>query len=129
MSITSWTATGGAWDDPAFERAWDGPAISPSKGALTLSSSIPTGKREFFISPDVANLEIVQSYEWDQLTSSWIDSTGDWSTGPTPQMAVGTDVSVDKADLTFTAYSPTVGIFYKFVITTNYLIINNYLWH
>ena len=121
MSITSWTATGGAWDDPAFERAWDGPAISPSKGELTLSSSIPTGKREFFISPDVANLEIVQSYEWDQLTSSWIDSTGDWSTGPTPQMAVGTDVSVDKADLTFTAYSPTVGIFYKFVITAQTL--------
>ena len=121
MSITSWTATGGAWDDPAFERAWDGPAISPSKGELTLSSSIPTGKREFFISPDVANLEIVQSYEWDQLTSSWIDSTGDWSTGPTPQMAVGTDVSVDKADLTFTAYSPDVGIFYKFVITAQTL--------
>ena len=117
MSISSWTATGGAWDDPAFERAWDGPAIVPSKGDLTLSSSIPTFGQEFFVSPGVANLEIVQSYQWDQLTSSWINSTGDWSTGPTPQMAVGTNTSVDKADLTFTAYSPDIGRMYKFVVS------------
>ena len=121
MAITSWTATGGDWDDPAFERAWDGPAIDPAKGDLTLSGSIPTGKREFFISPDVANLEIVQSYEWDQLTSSWVDSTGDWSSGPVPQMAVGTNTSVDKADLTFTAYSPDIGRMYNFVITASTL--------
>jgi hypothetical protein len=121
MAITSWTATGGDWEDPAFERAWDGPAISPAKGDITLSSSIPSGKLEFFASPDVANLEIVQSYEWDQLTSSWVNSTGDWSTGPVPQMAVGTDTSVDKADLTFTAYAPDTGIFYKFVITASTL--------
>jgi len=117
MSITSWTATGGDWQDPAFERAWDGPAIAPAKGDLTLSGSIPVGKKEFFTSPGVANLEIVQSYQWDQLTSSWINSTGDWSTGPTPQMAVGTNTSVDKADLTFTAYSPDIGRMYKFVVS------------
>jgi len=121
MSITSWSAAGGDWEDPLYERAWDGPAISPSKADLTLSSSIPTGTLEFFVSPDVANLEIVQSYEWDQLTSSWINSTGDWSAGPIPQMAVGTDTSVDKADLTFTAYAPDTGIFYKFVITASTL--------
>jgi hypothetical protein len=121
MAISSWTATGGGWDDPAFERAWDGPALSPAKADLTLGTSIPTGKKEFFVSPGVANLEIVQSYEWDQLTSSWVDSTGDWSTGPVPQMAVGTDTSVDKADLTFTAYAPDTGIFYKFVITASTL--------
>ncbi len=117
MAITSWTATGGDWEDPAFERAWDGPAIAPAKGDLTLSSSIPAFGQEFFISPGVANLEIVQSYEWDQLTSSWINSTGDWSTGPTPQMAAGTNTSVDKADLTFTAYSPDIGRMYKFVVS------------
>jgi len=121
MSITSWTATGGDWEDPAFERAWDGPAIAPAKGDLTLSSSIPSFGQEFFISPGVANLEIVQSYEWDQLTSSWVNSTGDWSAGPVPQMAVGTNTSVDKADLTFTAYAPDTGIFYKFVITASTL--------
>ena len=96
MSISSWTATGGAWNDPALERAWDGPAIVPSKGDLTLSSSIPAFGQEFFVSPGVANLEIV---------------------GPTPQMAVGTNTSVDKSDLTFTAYSPDIGRMYKFVVS------------
>ena len=121
MAITSWIAAGGDWNDAQYQRAWDGPAISPAKGDITLSSSAPSGRLEFFISPGVANLEIVQSYEWDQLTSSWVDSTGDWSTGPVPQMAVGTDTSVDKADLTFTAYAPDTGIFYKFVITASTL--------
>ena len=32
-------------------------------------------------------------------------------------MAVGTDDSVDKADLTFTAYSPDIGRMYKFVVS------------
>jgi hypothetical protein len=121
MAITSWIAAGGDWEDPQYERAWDGPAISPAKGDLTLSSSIPAFGQEFFISPGVANLEIVQSYEWDQLTSSWVDSTGDWSSGPVPQMAVGTNTSVDKADLTFTAYSPDIGRMYNFVITASTL--------
>jgi len=121
MAITTWTAAGGDWEDPQYERAWDGPAISPAKGDLTLSTVLPTFKREFFISPDVANLEIVQSYEWDQLTSSWVNSTGDWSSGPVPQMAVGTNTSVDKADLTFTAYSPDIGRMYNFVITASTL--------
>ena len=121
MAITSWIAAGGDWEDPQYERAWDGPAMVPAKGDLTLSSSIPTLGQEFFISPGVANLEIVQSYEWDQLTSSWVDSTGDWSSGPVPQMAVGTNTSVDKADLTFTAYSPDIGRMYNFVITASTL--------
>ena len=117
MSISSWSATGGGWDDPLFSRAWNGPALSPDKGDLTLSSSVPVSNRHYFISPGVANLEILQSYEWDQLTSAWKDSAGYWNTGPVPQMAVGTDDSVDKADLTFTAYSPDIGRMYKFVVT------------
>ena len=121
MSITNWASAGGDWNDAQYQRAWDGPAISPAKGDLTLSSSVPASGIDFFITPGVSNLEIVQSYEWDQLTSSWVNSTGDWSTGPTPQMAVGTDTSVDKADLTFTAYAPDTGIFYKFVITASTL--------
>jgi len=126
MSITSWAAAGGDWDDAIYERAWDGPAISPAKGDLILSSSIPTSGQEFFSSPGVANLEIVQSYEWDQLTSSWINSTGDWNSGPIPQMAVGTGISVDKADLTFTAYSPDIGRMYNFVISAPTLTLTGY---
>jgi len=127
MSITSWAAAGGDWNDALYQRAWDGPAISPAKGDITLSSTAPIGGLEFLISPGVANLEIVQSYEWDQLTSSWVDSTGDWNSGPIPQMAVGTDVSVDKADLTFTAYSPAIGRMYKFVISAQTLTLTGQL--
>ena len=126
MAITTWAAAGGDWNDAQYRRAWDGPSMSPAKGDLILSSSIPTLGQEFFISPGVANLEIVQSYEWDQLTSSWVDSTGDWNSGPVPQMAVGSDVSVDKADLTFTAYAPDIGRMYKFVITAPTLTLTGY---
>jgi len=121
MAITTWAAAGGDWEDAQYQRAWDGPAISPAKSDLTLSSVLPTVKKEFFISPAVANLEIVQSYEWDQLTSSWINSTGDWNSGPIPQTAVGTGISPDKSDLTFTAYSPAIGRMYKFVVSAQTL--------
>ena len=121
MTITSWIAAGGDWEDAQYQRAWDGPAISPAKGDITLSSTAPVGKRKFFASPGVANLEIVQSYQWDQLTSSWINSTGDWSSGPIPQMAVGSSISPDKSDLTFTAYSPDIGRMYKFVVSASTL--------
>ena len=127
MAITTWAATTGDWDDSKFSQGWDGPAISVGKGDLTSSSSIPTIGQEFFISPGVANLEILQSYEWNQLTSSWITTAGDWSSGPVPQVAVGTGISPDKADLTFTAYSPKSGIMYDFRITANTLTLTGQL--
>ena len=127
MSITTWAATTGDWDDSKFSRAWDGPGMSPAKGDLTLSSSIPTFGQEFFISPGVANLELLQSYEWDQLTTSWIATPGTWSSGPVPQVAVGSSVSPDKADLTFTAYSPESGIMYDFRIDASTLTLTGVL--
>jgi len=127
MAITTWAATTGDWDDSKFSRAWDGPGMSPAKADLTLSSSLPVSGIAYFISPGNASLELVQSYEWDQLTSSWIDTAGDWSSGPVPQVAVGTGISPDKADLTFTAYSPTSGIMYDFRITAPTLTLTGQL--
>ena len=127
MAITTWAATSGDWDDSKFSRAWDGPGMSPAKGDLTLSSSIPVSGQEVFVSPGVANLELLQSYEWDQLTSSWIDTPGTWDSGPVPQVAVGSSVSPDKADLTFTAYSPESGIMYDFRITASTLTLTGQL--
>ena len=127
MAITTWAATTGDWDDSKFSRAWDGPGMAPAKGDLTLSSSIPVSGQEVFVSPGVANLELLQSYEWDQLTSSWIDTPGTWDSGPVPQVAVGSSVSPDKADLTFTAYSPESGIMYDFRITASTLTLTGQL--
>ena len=119
--ISSWIASGGDWSDSKYSRGWNGPARSPDKADLTLSSVAPIGGQSYFISPDSASFEIVQSYEWDQLTSSWVDSTGDWSTGPTPQMAVSDPINPSKGNLTFTAYSPTIGRMYKFVVSAQTL--------
>ena len=121
MSISSWIASGGDWSDSKYSRGWDGPVRTPDKADLTLSSVAPGGGQSHFISPDSTSFEIVQSYEWDQLTSSWVDSTGDWNTGPTPQMAVSDPRNPAKADLTFTAYSPAIGRIYNFVISAQTL--------
>ena len=127
MAITTWAATTGDWDDAKFSRAWDGPNIAPAKGDLTLSSSIPSFGQAFFISPGVANLELLQSYEWDELTTSWVATPGTWSSGPVPQVAVGSAASPDKADLTFTAYSPTSGIMYDFRVSASTLTLTGVL--
>jgi len=119
--ISSWIASGGDWSDSKYSRGWNGPVRTPDKADLTLSSVVPAGGQSHFISPDNVSFEIVQSYEWDQLTSSWVNSTGDWSTGPTPQMAVSDPRNPAKGDLTFTAYSPAIGRMYKFVVSAQTL--------
>jgi len=127
MSITTWNATTGDWDDSKFSRAWNGPAMSPAKGDLTISSTAPGGGVSSFVSPGVANLEMIQSYEWNQLTTSWVDTPGTWESGPVPQVAIGTGISPAKADLTFTAYSPSSGIMYDFRITAPTLTLTGQL--
>tara|TARA_R110000824_G_scaffold265978_1_gene454896 strand:- start:752 stop:1780 length:1029 start_codon:yes stop_codon:yes gene_type:complete len=145
MAITSWAAAGGDWNDAQYQRAWDGPAIQPDSALLSLFPSwaansntwaTETEDWEQGLEPSLklgikrtipnANLEIVQSYEWNQLTSSWINTVGDWNSGPIPQVAVGTGISVDKADLTFTAYSPDIGRMYNFVISAPTLTLTGY---
>jgi len=127
MAITTWDATTGNWDDSKFSRPWDGPAMSPDEADLTLSSSAPKFGLELFITPGVANLELIQSYEWDQLTSTWNSTAGNWESGPVPQVAVGTSISPDKSDLTFTAYAPQSGIMYDFRITASTLTLTGQL--
>ena len=146
MAIGSWQSAGGDWNDAQYERAWDGPAMQPDSASLSLFPSwaansntwaTETEDWEQGLEPSLkqginrvisnANLEMVQSYEWDQLTSSWLDSTGDWNSGPVPQMAIDAGaISPDKSDLTFTAYSPDIGRMYKFVISAPTLTLTGY---
>ena len=127
MTISTWAATTGDWDDSKFSQAWNGPSMSPAKGDLTLSSVAPGGGVSPFIYPGVANLEIIQSYEWNELVTAWVDTPGTWQSGPVPQVAVGTGISPAKADLTFTAYSPESGIVYDFRITASTLTLTGQL--
>jgi len=79
------------------------------------------------ISPGVASLELIESYEWDQLTTSWATTSGTWASGPVPESVIGVGASPDKADLTFTAYSPTAGIMYGFTVTASTLTLTGQL--
>ena len=38
MSISTWAATTGDWDDAKFSRAWNGPYINPAVGSLALTA-------------------------------------------------------------------------------------------
>jgi len=146
LAITTWAATTGDWDDSKFSQGWDGPAMSPESASLSLypnwgdaSGDWASSSQDWnlglepkltfglFGNPPSANLEILQSYEWDQLTSSWIATAGDWNSGPVPQVAVGTGISPDKADLTFTAYSPTSGVMYDFQVSASTLTLTGQL--
>jgi hypothetical protein len=117
MAITTWAATTGDWDDSKFSRAWDGPNIAPAKVDLTLSSSAPGGGVSYFISPSVANLELLVSYEWDQMSDRWIDTTYTWNTGgPSPGVAISDPRNPESADLTITGFAPAQGVIYTFPV-------------
>jgi len=117
MAITTWAATTGDWDDSKFDRAWDGPNIAPAVSSLTLSSTAPGGGASYFISVGNASLEIIQSYEWDQMgAATWNDTTYSWNTGPSPNVNIGTGISPAKGDLTLTGQAPAQGIVYTFPV-------------
>ena len=106
MAITTWAATSGNWDDSKFSQAWNGPVISVDNGDLTLSSSAPGGGVSSFISPGVANLELLVSYEWDQMSDRWVDTTYTWNTGgPSPGVSISDPRNPESADLTITGFA------------------------
>ena len=85
MSISTWAATTGNWDDSKFSRAWAGPFINPDVASLALSSSIPIS------------------------TSGIMRTVGNASlafTGQIPISTTGYFISVDNGTLTLSAEKP-----------------------
>jgi len=85
MSISTWAATTGDWDDAKFSRAWNGPYINPAVGSLALSASVPIS------------------------TSGIMRSVGNASlafTGQVPISATGYYISVDNGTLTLSTEKP-----------------------
>ena len=85
MSISTWAATTGDWDDSKFSRAWNGPYINPAVGSLALSASIPIS------------------------TSGIMRAVGNASlafTGQVPISTTGYYISVDNGTLTLSAEKP-----------------------
>ena len=116
MAITTWPATTGDWDDSKFSRAWDGPNIAPAVGSLSLSTTAASLTLGHNISPAKGDIQTIQSYEWNQLTTSWVTTLGTWESGPVPSVVVGIVISPSEADLSLSSYAPAQGIVYTFPI-------------
>ena len=85
MSISTWAAATGDWDDSKFSRAWNGPYINPAVGSLALSASVPIS------------------------TSGIMRAVGNASlafTGQVPISTTGYYISVDNGTLTLSAEKP-----------------------
>ena len=85
MSISTWAATTGDWDDSKFSRAWAGPFINPAVGSLALSASIPISTSGIMRTVGNASLTL---------------------TGQIPISATGYFISVDNGTLTLSAEKP-----------------------
>ena len=116
MSITTWAATTGDWDDSKFSRGWDGPSISPAKGSIVLSSSAPTSPTGTMISVGSGAIQFVANYEWDSYSSSitWTTVTGDWDnpvdTLTIPSVAVGIIIQPDKNSFSLSSSAPSLDV-------------------
>jgi len=77
-------------------------------GELTVTGSIPSVGEALHITPAVGSIDIIQSYEWDQMgAADWNDTTYSWDTGPSPNVNIGTGIAPAKADLTLTGVAPS----------------------
>ena len=85
MSISTWAATTGNWDDSKFSRAWAGPFINPAVGSLALSASVPISSSGIMRAVGNASLAL---------------------TGQIPISATGYFISVDNGTLTLSAEKP-----------------------
>ena len=85
MSISTWAATTGDWDDAKFSRAWNGPYINPAVGSLALSASVPISTSGIMRAVGNASLAL---------------------TGQVPISTTGYYISVDNGTLTLSAEKP-----------------------
>ena len=79
MAITSWASAGGDWNDPLYERAWDGPAMQPDSALLSIFPS------------------------WAANSNTWATETEDWEQGLEPSLKLGINRIISNANLEISA--------------------------
>ena len=127
MSISTWAATTGDWDDAKFSRAWNGPYINPAVGSLALTGHAPSDSTNFNIAVGNASLELVQTYDWENVTGTWNTADWNWDQSPiVPGISVGTVITPDGVSLTLTASIPTVDEIHHTIITSASLTLTGY---
>jgi hypothetical protein len=127
MSISTWAATSGDWDDAKFSRAWNGPYINPAVASLALTGYAPTDSTEFNISVGNASLELIQTYDWENVPGTWSAADWNWDQSPVvPGISVGTVITPDGVNLIFTSSIPSVDEIHHTVIPVASLALTGY---
>jgi len=127
MSISTWAATSGDWDDAKFSRAWNGPYINPAVASLALTGYAPTDSTEFNISVGNASLELIQTYDWADVPNQWNSADWDWDQSPVvPGISIGTVITPDGVNLIFTSSIPSVDELHHTVIPVASLALTGY---
>ena len=127
MSISTWAATSGDWDDAKFSRAWNGPYINPAVASLALTGYAPTDSTEFNISVGNASLELIQTYDWADVPDQWNSADWDWDQSPiVPTVSTGTVITPDGVNLIFTSSIPSVDEIHHTVIPVASLALTGY---
>ena len=127
MAITTWAATTGDWDDSKFDRGWDGPNIAPAVASLALTGYAPADSTGSYISVGSANLELVQTYDWDHVPNQWDNAYWEWDQSPiVPGVSIGAVITPDGVSLTLTASIPSVDELHHTVIPVASLSLTGY---
>ena len=127
MSISTWAATTGDWDDSKFSRAWNGPYINPAVASLALTGYAPSDSTRFNISVGNASLELIQTYDWANVPGQWNTADWDWDQNPiVPTISIETVITPDGVSLTLTASIPSVDELHHTVIPVASLALTGY---
>ena len=127
MSISTWAATTGDWDDSKFSRAWNGPYINPAVASLALTGYAPSYSTKFNISVGNASLELIQTYDWADVPDQWSSADWDWDQSPiVPTISIGKVITPDGVSLTLTASIPSVDELHHTVIPVASLALTGY---
>jgi hypothetical protein len=130
MSISTWAATTGDWDDAKFSRAWNGPYINPAVGSLALTGYAPSDSTGFNIGVGKADLELIQTYDWQNVPGQWNTADWEWDQSPiVPTISIGKFITPSGATFTFTASIPSVDELHHTIIPSASLTITGYVPH
>jgi len=104
MSISTWAATTGNWDDAKFSRAWNGPYISPAVASLAFSTSVPVSTSG--IMRTVGNASLTFTGQVPVSTTGYYISVDNGTLTLTAEKPVNPALYVDTASLTLTGSAP-----------------------
>jgi len=104
MSISTWAATSGDWDDAKFSRAWNGPYINPAVASLALSASVPISTSGIMRTPADGSLAFAGQVPIS--TTGYFISVANGTLTLSTEKPVNPALYVPTGDLAFTGQVP-----------------------